>query len=239
MRGARPPSRARSAPGSRATRPRRRRPAAACPVWSYSTKRMPQRPSSRSSTGRAEVRALGERDGRARAARARAAPSSRRAMPGRVEQRVAALELAEPRLGRGAGRVAVARVEELARLAGRRRTARSSSGRRASFGESSRVRLRAWPTPRSASTRRRPRSSRGSRSSARARSTPAPRRRPSGSARRGSCSRASGPRSSATRARSSSSTATSATARPSSAWTSGGRPATPSSPATARCSGGA
>ena len=41
----------------------------------------------------------------------------RGARPGGVEQRVAALELAEPLLGGGAGRVAVARVEELARLA--------------------------------------------------------------------------------------------------------------------------
>src|SRR6185369_16688627 len=38
------------------------------------------------------------------------------AHPGGVEQRIAALEPAEPRLGRGAGRVAVPRVEELARL---------------------------------------------------------------------------------------------------------------------------
>ena len=83
------------------------------PVWSYSTNSMPQRPSSRSSTTCRSC-ALGERDLRARP-RQREQHGRLGRHAGRVEQRVAALELAEPSLGRGAGRVAVARVVELAR----------------------------------------------------------------------------------------------------------------------------
>ena len=65
---------------------------------------------------RAEVGSLRERD---RRPRAREGEHDRRrgAGPGRVEQRVAALERAQPRLRGGAGRVSVARVVEAARLA--------------------------------------------------------------------------------------------------------------------------
>ena len=65
----------------------------------------------------AEVRAFGERDRRAGAGE-REQNGRRRAHAGRVEQRVAALERAERFLGRDAGRVVVARVVELPRLAG-------------------------------------------------------------------------------------------------------------------------
>ena len=158
-------------------------------------------------------------------------------IPGRVQQRVAALELAEPRLGRGAGRVRVARVVEVARLARRRRTARSSSGRRDPSGEP--VTLRAWPTPRSASTRRRPRSSRGSRSGA-------PGALHAGSEEAVAKRREAGKLLARERAEQLCDPGTFVELdryvrhrEPSSGCTSGAPPATRSSPATARCSAGA
>ena len=64
----------------------------------------------------AEVRAVGERDRRA-GLEQRERERGRRARPGREEQRVPAVELAERLLGRDAGRVRVALVVEVARLA--------------------------------------------------------------------------------------------------------------------------
>ena len=195
---------------------------------------IPQRSSSRSSTEVPKYAALRERDRRARAARARAGRSSRRPCPtSRAARRRPRARRAAPPPRRRSGARSARSRSRAARPRGR--TARSSSGRRGSRGEVSLRAVADTETPHPRDDGREARVARGAaRGLAPRRLRPRPRR---SSARPASCSRASGPRSSATRARSSSSTATSATARPSSAWTRGGRPATPSSPATARCFG--
>ena len=91
-------------------------PAGGGPVWSYSTKREAPRLELAQEHRGAEVGALGEGDRRP-GPREGEQDGGRRRRPGGEEERLAALELAEPGLGGRPGRMPVAGVEELARLA--------------------------------------------------------------------------------------------------------------------------
>ena len=86
------------------------------PVWSNSTCFRPQRSKTPEHRRRPEVAALGDRDRVARAEQSEH-DGGRRAGAGREEERLAAVELTERLLRRDAGRMRVALVVELARLA--------------------------------------------------------------------------------------------------------------------------